>query len=299
MKQVTDQHDWKSKDGFVSWTEGNSAFLSVVFSWGLPIAYQQAIFYKTQGLTVYAGGPAVTHNPDYLSDVALCEGGIPDAIARHNPSATFTSRGCVRNCKFCLVPKIEGKLRELDEWPIRPIVCDNNFLACSKAHFDRVVDRLKPLKGVDFNQGLDARLLTNYHASRLMELDLSYLRLAWDHIGYESLFMSAFETLLKAEFPPDLVRVYMLVGFRDTPADAVYRLQTIADLGALPCIMRYQPLDALQRNQFLGENWTEFELRRIKKYFSSLRFYGHIPFESFDLSQIRQKKISEKQMVLL
>lgn len=296
--QVTDHHVWKSKDGLISWTEADCAYLSVVFSWGLPSAYQQAVFYKSQGMRVFAGGPAVDHNKEYLLDVASCNESLPDTIVKHNPHATFTSRGCIRKCKFCLVPKIEGDLKELNDWPIRPIVCDNNFLACSKDHFDKVIDRLKPLQGIDFNQGLDARLLTNYHASRLAELDMSYLRLAWDNVGYEKHFMSAFETLLQAGFPPELVRVYVLIAFQDTPEDAVYRLQTIADLGAFPCIMRYQPLDALKRNQFLGDNWTEYELTRVKKYFSSLRYYGHIPFESFNLAQIKQKKTSDAQIPL-
>lgn len=296
--QTTDNHKWKSKDGFVSWTEGNDAYLSVVFSWGLPPAYQQAIFHKSQGMIVYAGGPAVTHNMDYLSDVAVCGGDMPDTIARHNPHATFTSRGCVRRCEFCLVPKIEGDLKELDDWLARPVVCDNNFLACSKAHFDKAVDRLKPLRGVDFNQGLDTRLLTDHHASRLAELDLSCLRLAWDNTNDEKYFMSAFETLLKAGFPPRFMRVYMLVGFNDTLEDAVYRFRTIAGLQAWPYIMRYQPLDALQKDRFLGDGWTKAQMRRIREYSWSFRYCNYVPFEAFDVRKIRREKISDRQMTL-
>ena len=83
-------------------------------------------------------------------------------------------------------------------WPIKPIVCDNNFLATSRAHFNRSIDRLKLVSGVDFNQGLDARLLTKYHADRLSELDLYCVRLAWDHSGMERQFINAFETLIAA-----------------------------------------------------------------------------------------------------
>ena len=56
-----------------------------------------------------------------------------------------------------------------------------------------MIDKLKPLSGIDFNQGLDARLLTEYHAERLAELDLKMVRLAWDHIGLESQFNPADE----------------------------------------------------------------------------------------------------------
>jgi hypothetical protein len=153
------------RGGFAEWTEDHTAYLSVPFTWSLPAVYQRAAWLRAEGYRVRAGGPAVSLMPGYLADVAEI-GGEVDALPHHNPEATFTSRGCPRRCPFCAVPRIEGELRELDDWPARPIVCDNNLLACSRAHFDRVVDRLKPLAGVDFNQGLDARLLTAYHAER-------------------------------------------------------------------------------------------------------------------------------------
>ncbi|MBU2249138.1 MAG: hypothetical protein KKD77_20495, partial [Gammaproteobacteria bacterium] len=160
---------WPKKQ--ISWLDGNKAMLSVPFTWNLPAAYSSCVWFRQQGYEVHAGGPAVSLMPDYLKDVAII-GGEVDALKHHNSEATFTSRGCIRNCPFCAVPKIEGELRELENWDPKPIICDNNLLACSKAHFDRVIDRLKPIRGVDFNQGLDARLLTVHHVGRLKELAL-------------------------------------------------------------------------------------------------------------------------------
>lgn len=57
--------------GLTDWTEGDTAYLSVVFSWRLPDAYQRAVWYRELGYRVRAGGPAVTLNPDYLATLPL------------------------------------------------------------------------------------------------------------------------------------------------------------------------------------------------------------------------------------
>jgi hypothetical protein len=265
--------------GIAEWQLGSRAYLSVVFSWDLPKAYQRAVWYRQLGYTVFAGGPAVLLNPDYLADVAEC-GGNCNALPYHNPDATFTSRGCIRQCAFCAVPRIEGDLVELDDWDVKPIVCDNNLLACSRRHFDTVVDRLKSLPGVDFNQGLDARLFTKHHAERLAELDCT-ARLAWDHIGEEEPVMTALQLLFDVGFSKRAVRVYVMIGYNDTPEDALYRLETLKSLGLRPNPMRYQPLDAIKRNAYVGEHWTEWELKRYMRYWARQAWLEHVPFAEY------------------
>lgn len=265
---------------FIEHTRKGITRLSVAFTWDLPEAYQRAVWLRAQGQRVIAGGPAVALMTDYMADVAEIGGDWSDALGLHNRDATFTSRGCIRRCPFCAVWRTEGKLRELDDWPTRPIICDNNLLACSRAHFDRVVDRLKPLQRIDFNQGLDARLLTKHHASRLAELDCM-VRLAFDHISYESDFMQAFEMLRAQGIPKHRIRVYVLIGYKDTPEDALYRLRTVQGLGVKPNPMRYNPLDTLRRDSYIGDNWTASELRRFVRYWARLRWLEAIPFEEF------------------
>lgn len=255
--------------------------ISIVFSWLLDKAYQKCIWYREQGYEVYVGGPAVDINPSYLSDVAIVGLQINDFISLHNLYATFTSRGCIRNCKFCIVPKLEGKLEELEDWPVRPVVCDNNFLATSEKHFNKAIDKLKHLKQIDFNQGLDARLITKYQANRLAELDMKVVRLAWDHTSMEKQFMRAFNILIDAGFPAKHIRCYVLMGFNDTPDDALYRLETIKGLGAMPNPMRYQPIDTPKKNSYVGDNWTDAELKRYMRYWSRQVWLGHIPFEDY------------------
>jgi hypothetical protein len=268
--------------GLVEWIDGNCAFVSVVFSWQLSQAYQCCIWHAASGLRVFAGGPAVEMNPGYLSEVAEC-GGSVNALPRHNARATFTSRGCCRECSFCAVPRIEGGIVELKDWELQPIVCDNNLLACSRTHFDSVIDRLKQVSGVDFNQGLDARLLNEYHASRIAELNLRYARLSWDHISMENQFMEAFRRLRRAGLPLRKISAYVLIGWKDTPQDALYRLRTVHKLGILPFPMRYQPIDILLKNSYVAPGWTHRELQRYVRYWSNLNHLGAIPFEEFEV----------------
>ena len=271
---------WHS--GLLEWRDDTTVNLSVVFSWQLQTAFSRAIWWRSLGMQVRAGGPAVALNPGFLADVAEIGDQAPDALTRHNPDATFTTRGCIRSCPFCAVPKIEGDLVELDDWEPRPIVCDNNLLAASHSHFNRVIDRLKPVPQVDFNQGLDARLLTNHHAARLAELDLYAARLAWDDTRTERQFMVAFEKLRRAGIPARKIRVYCLIGFNDTPEDAYYRLEAVRSLGTRPNPMRYQPLNVTKRDGYISPNWTEGELKRFTRYYSRLRWLEHIPFKEYN-----------------
>jgi len=284
-----DRNGWAPSP--LEWLEGNegsyraTAHISVVFSWHLDQAYQRAAWHKAAGHRVLAGGPAVILNPDYLADVAETPPptpplGIPP-LTRFNPNATRTSLGCIRHCSFCAVPKLEGHLVELTDWEPKPVVCDNNILAVSRAHFDRVIDRLKGIKGVDFNQGLDIRLIKKHHAERLAELNLVAARLAWDHSSLEPHFLRAWQLLRDAGFSKRRIRCYILIGYKDTPQDALHRLQTVLALGSHPYAMRYQPLNSRRRNEYIAPQWTHRELVRYCKYWNNLNHLGSIPFEEY------------------
>jgi hypothetical protein len=272
--------EWPKKT--ITWVERDKAFVSVPFTWNLPRAYSTCVWLKQEGYEVNAGGPAVSLMPEYLKDVAHIGKEI-NALPHHNTMATFTSRGCIRSCSFCAVPKIEGELRELKEWEPKPIVCDNNLLACSQRHFDSVIDRLKPIQGVDFNQGLDARLLTDHHVDRLKELSLALVRFSWDNIASESIVIDSIKRMIAAGFPKGRIRVYVLFGFNDSPDDALYRFETLKKLG-LPKNnpQRYQPLDALTKNEYVAPNWTHRELQRFMRYWSEQRWLSKVPFNEFE-----------------
>ena len=265
-------NQWRK--GVAHWTCGDTLYLSVPFTWLLGEAEHAAKAHKGR---IVAGGPAVK-----LCGASWAETpeSVPfDVLAMHNPCATFTTRGCPNRCTFCAVPKIEGDFIELDHWKPAPMVCDNNLLASSRKHFARVVDSLRSFPANDFNQGLDARRFTSWHAEQLAELRCVHVRFAFDHVNDESAVADAIALVRLTGLPKP--SIYVLMGFRDTPDDARYRLEKVVEWGATPCPMRYQPLDATEKNAYVAPGWTDYELRKMGRYYWKHRFFSATPYEDF------------------
>lgn len=266
----------------IHWREEDEVIVSVVFTWDLPRAHKLCAWNTQAGLRVLAGGPAVSLMRRYLADVADCGGEMsPLPLSRHNPDATFTTRGCIRQCPFCAVPIIEGQFRELKDWTPAPIVCDNNFLASSRKHFDTVIERLKPFKGVDFNQGLDARLLTDYHIDGLKKLNLKTIRFSWDFAAEESAVMTAIDRILVAGFPKSKISVYSLINYGESQEEAHYRFELLRVSSIRSFPMRYQPLDSLSKDSFVSKEWTAAELHKFCRYWFRQIWLSKVPYEEF------------------
>ncbi len=257
----------KWADGLVTWEDDNILYVSVVFTWRLQRAERIVAKYRAKNPSgrVIAGGPAV-----YLLGAPWADEvrrtAEYDVLEMHNPEATFTTRGCIRRCEFCAVPKIEGKFRELDTWKIAPLVCDNNLLAASKDHFAKVMKSLHGLANVDFNQGLDARIFTRWHAEQIATIGRPVIvRFALDHSSSIDAVGKAIEIARGAGLKE--IRVYVLVGFKDTPEDAKERLDFLMSIRVKPYPMRYQPLDALEKDLHITPEWTHQEILDFRNYY--------------------------------
>jgi hypothetical protein len=261
------------------WTHNGRLHISIPFTWQLPEVKR---YLQSTGIDAVVGGPAVRLMPEYIAGVAEIGERYDGVMQMVNPMATKTTEGCVNGCGFCAVPRIEPVFRELANWPVLPIVCDNNLLAASSKHVNDVIDKLKNLPNtriIDFNQGLDARLMTKHHASRLAELGCIY-RIAWDNTKLERYVFRAVDYMTEVGIPKRNIRCYVIIGFNDTPEDALYRLSTLWNYGVTPNPMRYTPLDSLTY-KYVGENWTERELVRYMRYWANLRATQKVPFAEF------------------
>ena len=110
--------------GPVSWVDGNDMYISVVFTWQIHDVRSLASWGKCAlRHRVHIGGPATHVMKKELRDYADVLGGdMPDAVTRHNPDATFASRGCPVGCWFCIVPSMEGReFTLIDDFVPRPI----------------------------------------------------------------------------------------------------------------------------------------------------------------------------------
>jgi hypothetical protein len=297
----------RTRDGWLKlpiaiWYEKNTAFVSVVFSWDLGQAHKLCEYLGKQGYRVRAGGPAVRVQPNALADVADVTDPTPvNALARHNPDATYTTTGCPRKCPFCIESLAGEGFAELPDgaWEPRRLVCDSNFLACSDAHFNRVIDRLKPIRRIDFNQGLDCRFLTPERADRLAELDLLWFRLAWDDIRVEKAYRRAVEIARGAGIGKDTISTYVLIGFRDTPEDALYRLREARRIGGYVFPMIYQPLKATAKYAYVSPAWEKWQLIAYTRYWSTRRIES-TPFEAWLEREYRRARagVRWKQLTL-
>ena len=183
-----------------------------------------ARFYRQQGATVEWYTPwqhydivylskVFTFTPDYLQCIPNADcierGGtgyknyektLPREIDRMQPDYSiypnivddrsaygFLTRGCIRTCKWCIVPKKEGILHpymDIEEIAIehrdRITLMDNNILA-SDYGLSQIEKIVKLSLRVDFNQDLDCRLVTPEVARLLVKVRwLKYIRFACD-----------------------------------------------------------------------------------------------------------------------
>ncbi len=198
---------------------------------------------------------------DLMPDYEL----IPD----WNVSIIFSSRGCIRKCGYCAVPILEPNFEPKNSIKDliykkhkKVIIWDNNFLA--SPFVNNILDELLELNlEVDFNHGLDARLITLNIAQRLKKLKVKYVRMAYDLIDYRDEVKKAIDILNEAGYRGRELFFYTLHNFNDTPEDFFLRHQDIMRWGVVSYPMRYIPLKALKKNDFISKNWTADQLEMI------------------------------------
>jgi len=209
---------------------------------------------------------------------------------------TYASRGCIRKCSFCGVPKLEGDQRDtesisavvkgVDELygPKKDLtLMDNNVVASGR--FKEIIAEIRDLgftpgakldrgrvpvqRRVDFNQGVDARILCKdkMYLRELSTICLKPLRIAFDHIGLKRPYEQAIR--FAKEFGLIELSNYMLYNFHDSPGDLFERMRLNVALNedlniriwSFP--MRYQPTD-LPHRTYVGEKWSRYQLRSMQ-----------------------------------
>lgn len=130
----------------------------------------------------------------------------------------FLTRGCIRNCSWCIVPTKEGTIRPYQTWRAvkrhdsRDIVfMDNNVLA-SPFGIEQIEDMIGQDVRVDFNQGLDARLITRDVAAALSRLKwIRFIRMSCDTDAMLDVVLRAIRHLGDCGVKPYRIFVYLLV----------------------------------------------------------------------------------------
>jgi hypothetical protein len=159
----------------------------------------------------------------------------------------FLTRGCPRGCSFCHVEAKEGrmsrKVADLSEfWNGQKniVLCDPNILAC-KLHWKDLLQQLIDSKAtVDFNQGLDIRLMTQEKAEMLKAIKTKSLHFAWDRYQDKNMILPHLQMFKKitSKNERNLI-VYVLCNFDTTLEQDLERIYTLRELGYWAYVMLY------------------------------------------------------------
>lgn len=187
----------------------------------------------------------------------------------------FLTRGCPRGCSFCIVEKKEGrcsrKVADLAEfWSGQKniVLCDPNILA-AKEWKDLLQQLIDSKAWVDFNQGLDIRLMTGEKAYYLGKIKTKEIHFAWDRYNDRSKILPKLKLYAKlTKLKSHNTIVYTLVNYDTTFEQDLERIYTLRDMGYWPYIMIYNKADAAHRyvdlqrwvnNRFIFAKCLKFE----------------------------------------
>jgi hypothetical protein len=210
---------------------------------------------------------------------------------QYTASIGMTQRGCRLACEFCCVRAKEGAVRPTntvatiwrgDGHPKHLHLLDNDFFG--QPHWR---DRINEIRAgnfkVSFNQGINARFLTDETAEACASVDyrddqMSTKRIytAWDNLKDEDRLFSGLSRLVKYGVKPDHIMVYFVCGYwpGETSEDREYRRSRLRDFGVRPYPMpfvRTKELVGLQRfclgaydKRFTWADWAAADYRPEK-----------------------------------
>jgi hypothetical protein len=244
---------------------------------------------------LYSDDLSGTPIEDLIPDYSILDQ-IPYKYPVRDAYFTYASRGCIRKCSFCGVPKLEGDQRDAESitgvvrgvdalyGPKKDLtLMDNNVVASTR--FKEIIAEIRDLgfvpgakltrgrtqvqRRVDFNQGVDARILCKdkMFLRELSTICLKPLRIAFDHTGLKKPYEQAIR--FAHEFGLTELSNYMLYNFHDSPADLFERMRLNVALNEELGIriwsfpMRFQPTDLPNRSH-IGEKWSRYQLRSMQ-----------------------------------
>ena len=252
-----DSHNWpnlclmklsayhKARGDHVEWWRPEGRYDRVYKSRVFTDTYSQDTITVTNAGEVVCGGTGYGLGPN-----------LPDAVEHTYPDYSiypqfsgiaygFLSRGCPRNCGFCLVSDKEGRrsiqvadLAEFWNGQKEVKLLDANLLACPD-HEKLILQLAESRAYVDFSQGLDIRLITPDNVALLNRVRTKAIHFAWDNPDIDLtpdfrrfLELTAIKNVRKR-------KVYVLTNYGSTHEQDLYRVETLRGMGYDPYVMVY------------------------------------------------------------
>ena len=285
-----DSHNWpnlclmklsayhKARGDHVEWWRPEGRYDRVYKSRVFTDTYSQDTITVTNAGEVVCGGTGYGPGPNLPDEV---EHTYPDYSIYPQFSGIaygFLSRGCPRNCGFCLVSDKEGRrsiqvadLAEFWNGQKEVKLLDANLLACPD-HEKLILQLAESRAYVDFSQGLDIRLITPDNVALLNKVRTKAVHFAWDNpdIDLTPYFRRFLElTNIKSDRRR---RVYVLTNYGSTHEQDLYRVETLRSMGYDPYVMVYDRPNAPAITRQL-QRWVN-----NKRIFHTVRdFASYIP----------------------
>ena len=252
-----DSHNWpnlclmklsayhKARGDHVEWWRPEGQYDRVYKSRVFTDTYSQDTITVTNAGEVVCGGTGYGPGPNLPDEV---EHTYPDYSIYPQFSGIaygFLSRGCPRNCGFCLVSDKEGRrsiqvadLAEFWNGQKEVKLLDANLLACPD-HEKLILQLAESRAYVDFSQGLDIRLITPDNVALLNRVRTKTVHFAWDNpdMDLTPYFRRFLELTAIKNFRKR--KVYVLTNYGSTHEQDLYRVETLRGMGYDPYVMVY------------------------------------------------------------
>ncbi|MCI8344309.1 MAG: hypothetical protein HFE25_07710 [Clostridia bacterium] len=164
-----------------------------------------------------------------------------------------------------------------------------NFYTATKEVILELDEHVKPLYAkifkpthkkriVDFNQGIDSRLITSENMTKLAEVNIYPLRIAFDHWSLKDIYEQSVRTAVKSGIKN--LSNYLLYNFEDKPEELYYRLRMNVDLceelGAsiYSFPMKYHPIndkEFFMNRDYIGKHWNRKFIRAVQAVLNSTK----------------------------
>jgi hypothetical protein len=213
-------------------------------------------------------------------------------------SLGFTQRGCRLSCKFCVVPKKEGKPRAVatiaDIWrgeghPKHLHLLDNDFFGQPEDQWRaRIAEISEGGFKVCFNQGVNVRAITDETSAALASVDYRddsfkdrRLYTAWDNLKDERVFLDGVDRLERAGVSPKHLMAYMLLGFdkNETWERVFHRFEAMVARGIRPYPMVYG-----DRTRSLPGKYSRLRLMDFQRWVNTGLYRRGVDFATYDNS---------------
>lgn len=251
----------KAQGHTVDWWNGFERYDTIYLSKVFTETYSPEIPIPYNADNIIMGGTGYglnTRLPDAVEHTYPDYGLYP----KHTASTAygFLTRGCPRGCGFCIVAEKEGRQsRQVAElsafWRGQKYIelMDPNLLACPQ--HEKLLEGLAESGArVNFNQGLDARLLTPDNVALMRRVNVRMIHFAWDGAEDETVPLMLWHFARHYPVKPRNVRVYMLTNYNTTHEMDLYRVERLRGMGYWPYVTIYEKPTALPVTKHL-QRW--------------------------------------------